>query len=121
MKSSLSLLIVFLLLTSLSYSQEAKPKASQTYDPCEDSVLVDLELRYSFFPDSLSYDEKIKLRRLQKECEDFQKEESEYKQEQKDYRDKMADSYDRAVSGMNAYLIISAILGIICVIYLLSL
>lgn len=121
MNYRISFFILFFLLASLLFAQETKPKASQTYNPCEDSVLIELELKYSFFPDSLNYDDKLKLRQLQKECEAFQKKEIVQKQERKDYRDKIADSYDRAVSGFNTYLFISAILGIISLIYLLSL
>ena len=75
-------------LTSSSFSQEAQSsKKSIVVNPCEDSLLVELELKYSHNPDSLSYEENKQLYDLQKDCDEFTEREREYEEGQRDYRD----------------------------------
>ena len=114
---------IFFLFTIVSlFPQEATAsKPSLISNPCEDSLFIELELEYSHYPDSLTFDEKKLLRQMHKDCDEFTNKEKKSSETQKDYKDKIADSYESAVKGYNAFLIIAAIVSIVSLIYLLTL
>jgi hypothetical protein len=114
-------ILILLTLSPSIYSQEVNKTSSSriSSNPCEDTLLVELEHKFLIAKDSMTIQEKRLLSFLETECEEYKKKQI----EDKFGMEENAYSYDKAGNTNDSWFLVSIILALASIatlIYLLS-
>lgn len=113
--------LILLILSPIIYSQETSKTSSSriSSNPCEDTLLVELEHKFLVAKDSMTVQEKRLLSFLETECEEYKKKqiEDEFGMDENTY------SYDKSENTNDVWFLVSIILALASIatlFYLLS-